>query len=158
MVELLRKGFCFSLARRWWQSVEIPLLGHTPVPYIGAPDVFPQTLGGKGYHMAMNRKDGCTTMEPSMAEKTCCWQVKPASILDDGLVVEGIVVRPTLTLAWSVAADGPLITRMTIPVVCFSCGYFVDCFYHGNGNSGAFVTARRQASHSAQVSEAMCAL
>ena len=36
-----------------------PLLHSPPPPFIGVLDLFPQNLGGKGYHMATKEEDGC---------------------------------------------------------------------------------------------------
>ena len=54
------------------------------------------------------------------------WQEKPPSIQDDGLALERPVGCPTVTLAWSVVANGPLITGTTILVVRFAWCSFVD--------------------------------
>ena len=37
-----------------------PLLCSPPPPFIGVLDLFPQNLGGKGYHMATKEEAGCT--------------------------------------------------------------------------------------------------
>ena len=49
-------------------------------------------------------------------------------------------MRSTMMYSWSVAADGPLITRRESLVVHIACCCFVDPFNHKNGNCGAFIT------------------
>ena len=82
---------------------------------------------------------------------------KPPS-KDDKPAPQSSAACPTVTLAWSVAANGPLITKMAILGVRFACPSFVDCFIHENGNCGVVVIARRRARHSAAGAEPMCAL
>ena len=67
-------------------------------------------------------------------------QVKPPSIQDGELFVEEIVVHPTVTSSWSVAADGPLISRRESLVVHIACNFFFVSFNHESGNCGALVT------------------
>ena len=77
---------------------------------------------------------------------------------DDKLALERPAGCPTVTFAWSVVANGPLITGMATLVVRFAWCCFVDHLYHQRGNCGMVVTARRRAHHSASGAEAMCAL
>ena len=89
---------------------------------------------------------------------TSPWQKKPPSTQDDGLALQRSVACPTVTSAWSVAAAGPLITKMAILGVRFAFHSFVDRFIHENGNYGVVVIACRRARHSAACAEAICAL
>ena len=50
---------------------------------------------------------------------------------------------PSQTSSWSIAADGPLITRRESLVVRFAYYSFVDPFNHKNENCGAFITKLR---------------
>ena len=57
---------------------------------------------------------------------TSPWQKKPPSTQDDGLALQRSMGCPTVTLAWGVAANGPLITGMAILAVRFAWCSFVD--------------------------------
>ena len=47
-------------------QVLTPLPGRAPPPFIGVLDLFPQYLGGKGYHVATKEEAGCTLKVESM--------------------------------------------------------------------------------------------
>ena len=73
-----------------------------PPPFIGVLGLFPQYLGGKGYHMATKEEAGCTIKLESMdavhgrgrRHQSCKATVHPETV---PLALWGLVVCPTVT-------------------------------------------------------------